>query len=107
MEPAGAGQLGLQHVVEFETVELATLRPEELGAVFHCLGLQRADANELAQDVAASSVAGILTTPLMATLLVVRRRADRRIPRDAAGFLSTLFSTLLRRHDASKPGFSR
>ncbi len=52
-------------------------------------------------------IRGILTTPLMITLLVITYRAYQRLPERLSEFYEHLFSILWSRHDDTKPGFIR
>ncbi|MEJ2075777.1 MAG: hypothetical protein P8X79_20205 [Reinekea sp.] len=51
-----------------------------------------------------SNIIELLTTPLMATLLVFVYRAEQRIPSKPIEFYDSLFETVFSRHDNSKPG---
>lgn len=53
------------------------------------------------------NIAGILTTPLLVTLLIITYKAEQEVPNNLSGFYDKLFVTLLTRHDRSKPGFRR
>lgn len=55
----------------------------------------------------ASDVESLLTTPLMATLLVVRHNIVQSIPENEAAFFGDLFDLLLHRHDKMKAGYIR
>lgn len=52
-------------------------------------------------------VKGVLTTPLMITLLVITYRAYETLPSRLSEFYNELFTILICRHDKTKPGFVR
>ncbi|WP_169449496.1 NACHT domain-containing protein [Oceanobacter kriegii] len=52
-------------------------------------------------------IEGLLTTPLMMTLLVLTYKSIGVLPRNHADFYENLFETLVVKHDRSKPGFVR
>lgn len=52
-------------------------------------------------------IRGLLTTPLLATLLAISYRAAHKIPLDFAEFYDELFQILLVRHDGAKLGWRR
>lgn len=52
-------------------------------------------------------IAGVLTTPLLVTLLIITYKSGGDIPDQLSAFYKSLFSTLLKRHDKMKPGYVR
>ncbi|MFL6519927.1 MAG: NACHT domain-containing protein [Chthoniobacterales bacterium] len=50
---------------------------------------------------------GLLTTPLMVALLMVRYKMEQSIPENEIAFYEGLFMLLLQRHDKSKGGYIR
>lgn len=52
-------------------------------------------------------IAGVLTTPLLVTLLIITYKSAGEIPDQLSAFYKSLFTTLLKRHDKMKPGFVR
>ncbi len=52
-------------------------------------------------------IAGVLTTPLLVTLLIITYKSAGEIPDQLSAFYKSLFATLLKRHDKMKPGFVR
>lgn len=56
---------------------------------------------------ARSEVSGVLTTPLLVTLLVITYKSENEIPENLSDFYKVLFITLVKRHDKTKPGFIR
>lgn len=54
-----------------------------------------------------SEIRGLLTTPLMLTLLVILYKTIQTIPETLPRFYEELFDVLFYRHDHSKPGFRR
>lgn len=62
-------------------------------------------ANHIDQN--APQLTGLLTTPLMVTLLVILYKSYTTLPATLSEFYDALFPTLLQRHDGTKPGFTR
>jgi hypothetical protein len=60
-----------------------------------------------ALNASSAEVAGLLTTPLMMTLLVILYKSLQTIPDTIPKFYEELFDVLFYRHDHSKPGFRR
>lgn len=54
-----------------------------------------------------SKISPLLTTPLMVTLLIIAYKAEQKIPQNFTDFYESLFSTLLSKHDKTKPGYYR
>lgn len=54
-----------------------------------------------------TEVSGVLTTPLLVTLLVITYKSENEIPENLSDFYKALFITLIKRHDKTKPGFIR
>lgn len=54
-----------------------------------------------------STIANLIRTPLLATLLTIVYRVNQKIPSDFSDFYDELFQILLVRHDRSKPGYER
>lgn len=50
---------------------------------------------------------GLLQTPLLVTLLVIRYKSYPELPQQMSDFYDSLFQVLLQRHDGSKPGYKR
>lgn len=54
-----------------------------------------------------SGMSGLITTPLLLTLVVITYKSFHRIPEELHEFYSNLFYLLVNRHDSTKPGFTR
>lgn len=56
---------------------------------------------------APSNIRGVITTPLMLTLLCLVYEMESHIPATLPDFFNSLFSAVFTRHDRFKPGFQR
>jgi hypothetical protein len=72
-----------------------------------CTDKDQADSLEKVIKASSSDVAGLLTTPLMMTLLVILYKSLQTVPDTVPRFYEELFDVLFYRHDHSKPGFRR
>lgn len=54
-----------------------------------------------------SGIAGLITTPLLLTLLTITYKSYHKIPEKLHEFYDNLFYLLVNRHDSTKPGFTR
>lgn len=64
-------------------------------------------ARRLAAELAVSKIGRLVKTPLMTILIVIHYNTYQTLPNDVGAFHEDLFDALLRRHDATKPGFVR
>jgi hypothetical protein len=86
--------------------ELSVRRREHLEVIERLAG--KSSREEIEKQLATSSIANVLTTPLMVSLLLVRFSVEQSIPETTIAFYKDFFDLLLRRHDnLSKPGFRR
>lgn len=92
----------------FQVLRLDTLKPKEYEGIIRRLITDEKDAAHLIHSLQSNAtVAALLTSPLMVTLLVFRYRAVNTFPEHEAAFYGQLFDLLLNRHDRTKPAFSR
>ena len=93
----------------FRVFDLAPLGPGEFAKVVGRIEHDQKLAEEIVNGVSKShsSIASLLTTPLMVSLLVVRFRVGQGIPENRVAFYEPLFTLLLGRHDAMKVGYKR
>ncbi len=54
-----------------------------------------------------STLADLLCTPLLVTLLIIEYASFQKLPQRMSEFYETIFDVLLQRHDGTKPGFVR
>lgn len=99
----------IQNSRHFRIVKLSPLTAEDHPKFLKNIGLNTKEADKLIDAIKNSSaeVGGLLTTPLMLTLLVVVYRAENSIPADVPEFYERLFQTLFSKHDSIKPGLAR
>jgi PII-like signaling protein len=93
----------------FRVFDLAPLGPTEFPLLIERITRDPKLSEEIANSVnkSQSSIAKLLTTPLMVSLLVVRFRVGQGVPENRIAFYEPLFRLLLERHDTSKAGFKR
>jgi hypothetical protein len=93
----------------FRVFDLAPLAPGEYAKVVARITRDEVLAEEIVCGVNKSheSIARLLTTPLMVSLLVVHYRVGQGIPENRIAFYDPLFMLLLQRHDAAKAGYRR
>jgi NACHT domain len=93
----------------FETVDIAPLNKDDLQMFFARILSRDRDLLERLKSAikTAPKIVGLVSTPLLATLLTIVYRAHQKIPLDFAEFYEELFAILLVRHDKSKLGYER
>lgn len=99
----------IQKCDKFSTILLAPLSPADHEPFLKKIGLKGESLRNLLKAISESSVeiSGLLTTPLLLTLLVIVYQSEGKIPNELPEFFKLLFSTVFSRHDNSKPGFKR
>lgn len=93
----------------FRVFDLAPLGPGEYAKVVARITNKPDVAEQIVCGVNKShaSIARLLTTPLMVSLLVMRYRVGQGIPENRVAFYEPLFMLLLQRHDSAKAGYRR
>ena len=100
---------GIEQSAYFRVYRLAPLQPKDIPGFLSKIidnKEKRAALNKAIED-STSNIKGLLTTPLMLTLLVLVYKSENKIPEQLSEFYENLFSLLLSRHDKSKPGYVR
>jgi hypothetical protein len=99
----------VQKSSHFRVFKLAQLTHSDHAPFLRKICTDREQAESLLKVVKESStdVSGLLTTPLMMTLLVILYKSLQTIPDTVPKFYEELFDVLFYRHDHSKPGFRR
>jgi hypothetical protein len=98
-----------QKLSGFSIMKLAPLDPSVYVPFLQKLGLTRVRAAEIALAIndSPTKIASLITTPLMLTLTVLVYNFESTIPPELDEFYEALFTTVISRHDKSKPGFTR
>jgi len=93
----------------FRITRLAEVAREEIPAIIRKLtgGSKMGERLIGALEGDPAGICGVLTTPLMITLLVITYPAYQVLPERLSDFFAQLFEILLSRHDKSKPRFVR
>jgi hypothetical protein len=93
----------------FRVFDLAPLAPGEYAHVVGAITRNQSLTEEIVDGVnrAQESIARLLTTPLMVSLLVVHWRVGHGVPENRVAFYDPLFMLLLQRHDSAKAGYRR
>lgn len=102
-------QSGIQHASAFHVVKLAPLtKRDHRPFVLQLTNSEDQTASILkATSKSSASIDGLLTTPLLLTLIVILYAAQQHIPNSVAEFYSELFDVLFYKHDRTKSGFVR
>lgn len=98
----------IQHSTIFEVTRIKVLNHDDRKALI----------NRLVDDVATKDmllaalegkckIEDVLITPLLVTLLIITYKSESEIPENLSEFYRSLFNTLLKRHDKTKPGYKR
>ncbi len=98
---------GIAHSPFFRVFELAALKGNEYQYVIQKAAHNSKISDEIVSLVQQSTIAHLLTTPLMVALLMFRYRAEQSIPENSTAFYDGLFTLLMQRHDKSKAGYVR
>jgi len=93
----------------FDVFILDDLRGREYETVIKKLASSRSYANTLIKAISANKdeVLPLLSNPLLITLLIISYKSYQRLPEKLSDFYDSIFFVLLRRHDGTKPGFTR
>ncbi|RYZ81209.1 MAG: NACHT domain-containing protein, partial [Proteobacteria bacterium] len=99
----------LDRLISFSYAEIASLQQEDFEPFFERIGVQLEARQRLIAAIrnSSSSIRGLLTTPLMLTL-VANACANRPVlPETLPDFFDALFGVMVSAHDDTKPGFVR
>lgn len=93
----------------FTVIPLAQLGSDEHRSFMTKIGVKGQTLDQLitAIDGSPVEIRGLLTTPLLVTLLVLVYQSEGIVPNELPEFFKLLFSTVFSRHDRSKPAFAR
>ena len=99
----------IQKSNQFRVFKLAQLTASDHSPFLRKICSDKDQSESLLKVLKASptDVTGLLTTPLMMTLLVILYKSLQTIPDTVPKFYEELFDVLFYRHDHSKPGFRR
>ncbi len=99
----------IQRSAKFRVLKLASLESKDHQRFLETTCSDKHQAQNLVSVIETSTteIRGLLTTPLMMTLLVFLYKAIQSIPDTVPKFYEELFDVLFYRHDNSKPGFRR
>lgn len=99
----------IQNSRHFRVMHLARLEKSDQKPFLERIGVSETEIERILNSISKSSteIAGLLTTPLIMTLLVVVYNSENTIPTDLPEFYEKLFQTLFSKHDTSKPGYIR
>lgn len=100
---------GIERSASFRVYKLSALTADDHKPFLEKIDPDKGRVRSIlkAIDRSPAQIKGLLTTPLMLTLLVIVYKAEQMIPSTLPEFYENLFQTLLTRHDATKPGFNR
>lgn len=98
-----------QNLAGFNVYKLSDLMEEDYDKFLLKLIPDICKRNSIIQAIsdAPSNIRGVITTPLMLTLLVLVYESEKEIPSNIPDFYEKLFSTVFTKHDRLKSGFDR
>ena len=93
----------------FTIIKLAPLTQVEHRPFLTKIGVKGEALNLLvtAIEISPNEIRGLLTTPLLLTLLVLVYQSEGIIPNELPEFFKLLFNTVFIKHDRTKPAFNR
>jgi len=98
----------IQHSSNFDVVKIKPLSSTDREKLIKTLVVNQSKSNLIINALKGKDkISGILTTPLLVTLLVITYKSESEIPDNLSDFYKSLFQTLVKRHDKTKPGFIR
>lgn len=100
---------GIEKSTYFRVLKLAPLDEADISPLLAKIMENKDQAIEINNAIinSGTNIKSLLTTPLMATLLVLVYKSEQKIPEQLSEFYENLFALLLYRHDKSKPGYVR
>lgn len=99
----------IQNVTSFKVLELVRLSQEDYDPFVAKLinsPVKRFDVVEALHNCS-SGIQGVISTPLMLTLVVIVYQTEKEIPTTLSDFFEKLFGTVFSKHDRLKAGFNR
>lgn len=99
----------IQKSNHFSVIHLSPLTADEHKPFLTKIGVKGETLDHLLNAINNSPVEirGLLTTPLLLTLLVLVYQSEGVVPNELPEFFNLLFATVFARHDRSKPAFNR
>lgn len=99
----------IQKLPGFEVVDLLPLTEDDYDPFMRKLRIPSTKRVELISAIqeSPSNIEGIISTPLMMTLVILVYESEREIPRTLPEFFEKLFHVVFTRHDRLKIGFNR
>lgn len=100
---------GVEYLSKFVLWRLSNVKGNEYKFIINKLLTNETLAKQLINKVDQNmhGVKDLLITPLLITLLIISYKRTQEVPRQLSDFYDSLFDNLLKRHDGSKPGFTR
>lgn len=97
------------HSANFRVFQIASIVKDDFAPIINKLTNASEVGRRLIKALKSNprDIHGILTTPLMVTLLVIKYCADEIVPDRLSDFYEDLFELLFHRHDKTKPGYVR
>lgn len=99
----------IQKSPAFDVYSLCKTAPSDFRPILEKFFDDPATVDEVVSSIhkSAKSIADIITTPLLLTLLTITYKGYNKIPETPHEFYEKLFPLLVHRHDSTKPGFIR
>lgn len=99
----------IQKLSSLKVLSIESLGKEDFEPFLKCLKVDTVKMVEIIDAIEKSpnDISGLITTPLMLTLVVLVYQAEKEIPPELPEFFERLFYTVFTRHDKLKPKFLR
>ncbi|WP_422403034.1 NACHT domain-containing protein [Pseudomonas sp. GZD-209] len=99
----------IQNATGFYVIQLADIAPQEYESFLAKLIPTSTKRLEIlnALDDCHENIKGVISTPLMLTLIVMIYQTQKDIPTTLSGFFEKLFGVVFSKHDKLKAGFNR
>lgn len=99
----------VQKLSMFRVLEIAQLTTSDYTPFLAALGISAEKISNIvhAINTSPSKISGVISTPLMLTLVVFVYQSEKQIPEDLPEFFERLFYTVFTRHDKLKAAFER
>ncbi len=99
----------IQKSAYFRRAQIAALRTSDYSSFMQKLGLEATKVAVIKEAIrrSPSKISGLITTPLMLTLVVMVYESEKEIPESLPEFFERLFRVVFSRHDRLKASFNR
>ncbi|MGR5550777.1 NACHT domain-containing protein [Vibrio sp. DNB22_12_1] len=98
----------IEHSMSFDVFKIKPLSDKDRVKLIKLLVYDLSVVNSIVEALNKNDkISDVLTTPLLVTLLIITYKSESEIPEQLSEFYKSLFQTLVKRHDRTKPGYVR